>query len=578
MPRSPRLALHLLACLLAGHTGAWATSGSAAPSPLAFGATTAAEASASVIDPAKARVTAQASGRLELFINGQFMGRAIDARQRLSAYARALRVGDNVIVLRVRSQDAASFAYAQLQGEFGRAVSNSGWRARLASAGEAAEANGPWSRLDYHDSDWAPASERPIPRPSGFPSDGAARSIWPANAGPGVALFRLRLWVPDAAAARPQGWGSSVTGGSGGERVRVRTPAELASALCRTRSGSTCTDTTPRIIEVASTLDFRGSEGPDHKPGCYQAVCPAPMQSERLIVAAPGITHCDGKPTFSVAFDAAGRTPLLVGSNKTLIGIGDDGVIKGKGLMLRGGVSNIAIRNLSFSDINPGIVFAGDAITLDDTDRVWIDHNRFQRIGRQHIVSGWGKASRVTISWNQFDGRSEASATCNGQHYWMLLLVGKDDSITFANNWLHDFSGRSPKIGTAAGRASVQLVNNYLQRGKGHAIDVTAAAQVLVEGNYFTSVHTPLVRHEDAGGVWAPLGIPDSGAQAACRAALGRDCAGNEERGALERGGFRVQPSVLERFKADGARHTVTPYPASKVPEVVPHLAGPGHL
>lgn len=49
-----------------------------------------------------------------------------------------------------------------------------------------------------------------------------------------------------------------------------------------------------------------------------------------------------------------------------------------------------------------------------------------------------------------FDGESEWSASCNGQHYWVALFNGKEfdgktDMITFAYNHLKNTSGRGPK-------------------------------------------------------------------------------------------------------------------------------------
>src|SRR5262249_45678247 len=161
------------------------------------------------------------------------------------------------------------------------------------------------------------------------------------------------------------------------------------------------------------------------------------------------------------SYDRAGTTPLVVGSNKTLLGVGPNAAIKGKGLTLKNGVSNIVIRNLTISDINPQLVWGGDAITIDDADRVWIDHVRFAAIGRQMIVTGYGKASHVTISWNEFDGRTPYSAYCNGTHYWVWLILGASDSITFASNWIHDTSGRAPHAGGMKNASNIlHLTNN----------------------------------------------------------------------------------------------------------------------
>lgn len=63
---------------------------------------------------------------------------------------------------------------------------------------------------------------------------------------------------------------------------------------------------------------------------------------------------------------------ITVGSNKSLVGK-NSATIKGKGIRMNS-VSNIIIQNVAFTDINPKYVWGGDAITLDDTDMVWIDH------------------------------------------------------------------------------------------------------------------------------------------------------------------------------------------------------------
>lgn len=37
-------------------------------------------------------------------------------------------------------------------------------------------------------------------------------------------------------------------------------------------------------------------------------------------------------------------------------------------------VSNVIIQNIHITELNPEYVWGGDAITLDGTDMVWIDH------------------------------------------------------------------------------------------------------------------------------------------------------------------------------------------------------------
>jgi pectin lyase len=56
---------------------------------------------------------------------------------------------------------------------------------------------------------------------------------------------------------------------------------------------------------------------------------------------------------------------MTIGSNKSLIGQGSKGVIKGKGVRIVSNAKNIIIQNVRFTDINPEYVWGGDAITVD---------------------------------------------------------------------------------------------------------------------------------------------------------------------------------------------------------------------
>jgi len=374
----------------------------------------------------------------------------------------------------------------------------------------------------------------------------------------------------------PDGFGSGTTGGRGGPVVRVTTPKQLKYELCRTlAAGGLCSDNEPRIIEVAGTVDYTGSEGMPSRPGCdYGDACTAPSRTETLVLRGPNDNHCEGRPTRQIAFDKAGNNPLLVGSNKTVIGSGPHPTIKGKGLALKS-VRNVVIRNLEISDINQGIVFAGDAVTLDDVDHVWIDHNRFHNIGRQMIAAGYKPTTHVTISWNDFDGGNTSSHYCNGTHYWNLLLVGATQSITLSHNWFHEFSGRAPKIDGQS--AVVHLMNNYFQNGSWHALDAADKVKVLVEGNYFDKVRVPIMAGSHPAAVFATLGEPDATTQIRCRAALHRDCVGNIATPASSAGGFGAQLEGLDAFKAVPKSQLVVPDEPGRTAGIVRQNAGPGH-
>jgi pectate lyase len=388
----------------------------------------------------------------------------------------------------------------------------------------------------------------------------------------------------NSGAGTPEGFGAGTTGGAGGEVVSVTTADQLKYQLCRTLSASgNCSDNTPRIIQLGAVVDFAGVEGPGSRSGCYDGnMCTAPYVSERLALLDSNDTHCSGKPLIQVSFDNAGNNPLLVGSNKTLIGVGANAGIKGKGLRLDT-VSNIIIRNLTISDVNPGIVFVGDAIWVAHADHVWIDHNHFHNIGRQMIASGFGAATNVTISWNDFDGNTNYSHFCDGMHYWGILLGGNPQTITISNNLFHEITGRGPHVDSPS--SLVHLVNNYYHNehptrsgGFFHALDAgTATVNVLVEGNYFENIETPIT-NTGTGNVFGSLSGPTTSTQTQCVSTLRRNCFGNIAQPAPVINHFVQDSSVMRAFESVPKSSIVVPYKASAVPAAVMANAGPGHI
>lgn len=49
-------------------------------------------------------------------------------------------------------------------------------------------------------------------------------------------------------------------------------------------------------------------------------------------------------------------------------------MIKGRGIRIVSGASNIIVQNIKITELNPRYVWGGDAITLNQADLVWIDH------------------------------------------------------------------------------------------------------------------------------------------------------------------------------------------------------------
>ncbi|MGZ9706871.1 pectate lyase family protein [Pseudomonas sp. GNP013] len=382
------------------------------------------------------------------------------------------------------------------------------------------------------------------------------------------------------AAAAPEGFARGVSGGGQAAAVHPATLAELKNALCdRFDARGNCIDTTQRVIALDHTFDFRGSVVTDGsarvtEAGCMANACPKGGGQWAI----DGANHfCQSKPPATVSYDKAGLQRLKVGSNKTLLGVGPHAGIQGIGLLIGGGARNVIVRNLTLSDINPRVVWGGDALTLDAADGVWIDHNTFARIGRQMIVSGWGSATHVTISNNEFDGRTPYSATCDSHHYWVWLFLGHHDTLTLVGNYVHDTSGRAPHAG-GMGDAEVraQLVNNVFAHltYQGAIMSRTASAHLLVEGNVFDDVSHPLFNDTRQPGTAFALFAP--AADNACRAAIGRPCVPNQQHQSGD--DYRPQDAAALEAFSQYRQYLVAPQPPDRVRLQVPRDAGAGHM
>lgn len=362
------------------------------------------------------------------------------------------------------------------------------------------------------------------------------------------------------------------TGTTGGGDAKPQIPAdykELKALL---------SDDVPRVIVIDKEWDFTGTEGTVTTSGCEPRACPVSAGGQNLL----GTLNCpdasnDEDVLLTIQYDGATDTPLKIASNKTLVGRGPSATIAGKGLDLSGS-SNIIVQNLHITNLNPKSVWGGDAITLDGTDRVWIDHCTFSLIGRQMLVSGWNAAGRVTISSNEFDGRSSWSRTCNGEHYWAILLIGAEDRYTFQGNWLHDISGRAPHYGTDKNGATnvFHAVNNLFERMSGHAFDAEPNTWSLIEGNAFINVSQPMTGYslERANSIFdVPVG-----SEGDCEAHIGRKCELNSLDSDSGKLGEVKDTDAIKRVAKEAGETLVVAKPAKDVAASVRANAGAGRL
>ncbi|CAI5738893.1 unnamed protein product [Hyaloperonospora brassicae] len=353
----------------------------------------------------------------------------------------------------------------------------------------------------------------------------------------------------------PSGLGAGTTGGSGGSVVYPTSNAELVAYL---------NDTRPFVVVLNHTFDFRGTEGTTTEFGCRpikNRQCIAArngFQGQDVILQDGGMENtggCIDGTNVTVTYDNAAIRRVLVQDNKTIRGIGKNGVLIGKGLSLR---NNVIVQNVHITELNPHLVWGGDAIFIPGSNggttvgnNIWLDHVKVSRVGRQMVVTASAGVAGMTISNSDFDGRTDFSITCDGHHYWALLFYGRKTAVTMVNNYVHGTSGRSPKVGGVEGdNVAVHAVNNYWDDNSGNSFEVGANGHVLAEGNYFDNTTEPLLPGMK-GDLYAYNGMSNADL---CTSYLGRPCKANvlvnsgsitSRNGALALAAMKAHPNII---------------------------------
>ena len=185
---------------------------------------------------------------------------------------------------------------------------------------------------------------------------------------------------------------------------------------------------------------------------------------------------------------------VKLASNKTILGAGSNSGLIGCGLNLRD-INNVIIRNMNISKVPAGNG-NGDAIHIDHSTNLWIDHNDLSSDtthGTDYydgLLDITHAADYVTVSWNKLHDHIKCS------------LVGHSDSntsedtghlrVTYHHNWFNDCAERNPRVRFGN---PVHVFNNYYNNGDysgyNYGIASTCGAGVLVEGNYFENMTDP---------------------------------------------------------------------------------------
>lgn len=284
-------------------------------------------------------------------------------------------------------------------------------------------------------------------------------------------------------AAQPGSDGlATTTGGGNRTPITVTSCDGLSSAL--SASG-------PAVVRIPANTTIDCRTAPRTQPAC-EIHCPSYSDDPnklyyRIPVGTQTCTELGSTSNDRLVNRTRNETRIRVASDKTLEGVGGNAKLLGASFQLQD-VRNIIIRNLSIEDVNPGLIEAGDGISMDRTSHIWLDHLRFNLISDGHI--DMYDSSNVTLSWNRFKGENDA--VCGGKHHYTQLI--SNSQVTLHHNDWRNISGRNPKVDGGASR--VHLFNNFWKNVTYFSIGVGSGAQAKVEGNYFENAAKP---HWDTG-------------------------------------------------------------------------------
>ncbi|KAH6988967.1 family 1 polysaccharide lyase [Ilyonectria sp. MPI-CAGE-AT-0026] len=190
----------------------------------------------------------------------------------------------------------------------------------------------------------------------------------------------------------------------------------------------------------------------------------------------------DGPLTIIVSGQLSGSDRVRPTSDKTIIGAAGSS-ITGVGFYVRR-QSNVILRNLKIAKV---LAENGDAIGIDESTNVWVDHCDLSgdlSAGKDDLdglLDISHAADWVTVSNTYF------------HDHWKGSLIGHSDSnaaqdtgklrVTYANNYCKNVNSRQPLIRFA----TVHIVNNFWDTMTLSGVNTRMGAQVLVQSSAFVN-------------------------------------------------------------------------------------------
>lgn len=174
-----------------------------------------------------------------------------------------------------------------------------------------------------------------------------------------------------------------------------------------------------------------------------------------------------------------------VTSDKTIVGIGSNAEISGGGLHMEN-VKNIIIRNLRIGNTLNSAENDWDAIQIDTSSNIWIDHCHLEAAG-DGLLDSRKDTTFLTVSWTIFRKHDKTFG------------IGWTDNvsaqITIHHNWFDQTNQRNP---SADNIRYAHLYNNYLSSVTSYGHYARGATEMRMENCYFQSVKNPVTRDSAA--------------------------------------------------------------------------------
>jgi pectate lyase len=417
-------------------------------------------------------ITVAARDAFRLFVNGRLLAEST-APLVPTFVPLTFLPGDNVVAVVVSSASGVPALLLHVDELSRELVSDESVRVSTAPSGD-------WTLPGFDDSAWSSVVDHGTPasnpdcRPAlGLPAGSGARWVTPGVTAPHAA-FRVDVRVV------PTGYGEGTTGGAAAEPEVVTEPDRLAAALSSEEPAVVLLPQgkldARRPAAEATSVDSCPTDCPDAPGKVTYHLLPTDQMCPRATVPA-----------------TRNERRLKVGPNKTIVGLGRGALVRGLWLDLDG-ATNVILRNVALYDVNPGLIEAGDAISVTGADSIWLDHVTFKWISDGFIDINTESTS-ITASYLRFDGTNPAA--CQGRHERGNETV--NSVVTFHHNLFSHLSGRSPLVTHALSRG--HLFNNVFTDTVDYTIGAGCGAALLVEGNSFESTAAPTSKRECSDGV-----------------------------------------------------------------------------